>query len=190
MNIGKYDLSLKEKSKLFTPIYTIPSGWDNEMGNALDNFLNSQFSRSRIPRTLYEGLDWETLDWNIFDAMKTNIREKFTVIARKVGSSVVTVKKHFCDSILPNCVVANYFFPKGYRNCKQVFLMIYSDYEFSLIEALSKLPCTTYVFPLENSIILGLFHESISDILETLQKMEEKAIIDDYLLYNPLAYSK
>jgi len=171
VNIGKYDLSLKEKSKLFTPIYTIPSGWDNEMGNALDNFLNSQFSRSRIPRTLYEGLDWETLDWNIFDAMKTNIREKFTVIARKVGSSVVTVKKHFCDSILPNCVVANYFFPKGYRNCKQV-------------------SCTTYVFPLENSIILGLFHESISDILETLQKMEEKAIIDDYLLYNPLAYSK
>jgi hypothetical protein len=43
LNIGKYDLSLIEKSKLFTPIYTIPSGWNDEMKNAINNFLNSHF---------------------------------------------------------------------------------------------------------------------------------------------------
>ena len=62
-------------------------------------------------------------------------------------------------------------------------------YEEDIVRSLQKLPCTTYVFPLEKSIVLGLFHESIKVLMEVLEKMEEKAIIDNSLLFSPLAYS-
>jgi len=65
--------------------------------------------------------------------------------------------------------------------------MVFNEVECSIIDALKELPCTSYIFSLEKSVILGLFHESITDVLSVIGKMEEKAILDDYLLYNPLA---
>jgi hypothetical protein len=57
------------------------------------------------------------------------------------------------------------------------------------VTALQKLPCTTYVFPLENELILTLFSENATKVLQIVEKMEEKAIIDDSLLYNPIAHA-
>ncbi len=54
------------------------------------------------------------------------------------------------------------------------------------MRALGGLPCTTHVFPLEKELILILYHESINKVMDTIQKMEEVGIIDDYLLYVPL----
>ena len=48
VNIGKYDLSLKEKSKLFTPIYTIPLG--------RNFYIVSTYTRTGIYKCLYENI--------------------------------------------------------------------------------------------------------------------------------------
>jgi len=187
LNVESFGLKLIETSKMFTPIYTIPKGWNLPMKVAFENVMNSPFKRSKLPRTFYRGLDWDELDWRIYGIIKRNARQKFTVIARNADTMPTTVKKHFYEKILPNSVLINYFFPKGRDSYRQVFLRIESDFECSIIDALKELPCTSYIFPLEKSVILGLFHESITDVLSVIGKMEEKAILDDYLLYNPLA---
>jgi len=90
--------------------------------------------------------------------------------------------------MLPCCTVGHCFFPFGYDYYDKAFLRIYSRYEKDIVRALERLPCTTHVFPLEKELILILYHESISKLMDTIQKMEEVGIIDDYLLYIPLTY--
>ena len=111
-------------------------------------------------------------------------------MAKDVGVSSKTVQKHFYEKVLPKCIQINYFFPRGYQDYLKAFLLINSDYELKIVSALRKLPCTTYVFPLEESLVIVLFHESVTKTLEFLEKIEEKAIIDSYLLYNVLFSSE
>ncbi len=68
-----------------------------------------------------------------------------------------------------------------------MFLKIESEYETGIVKALEKLPCTTYVFPLENDLIIILFHNDENKILALLKKMKEIDIVNDYLLYVPVA---
>ncbi len=120
--------------------------------------------------------------------MKENIRSKFDTVARKISVDPKTVKKHFFEKVLPSCVIANFFFPKGYSSYKQMYIRLTTDFEQSIVEALGKLPCTSYVFPLEHEIDVNLFHENESLILLSLKKLKEAGMIHDYLLYVPVAY--
>lgn len=187
INVNQYGLTVKEQSRMYTPVYTIPKGWNIPVRKALLTLLEGEYKKGIIPRTLHYHLDWNTVDWKIYHSMKKNVRVEFTAIAKKVGCTSVTVKNHFYNRILPKCTTINFFFPQGYDSYRQAFLKVKTDFESSLINAFSRLPCTTYVFPLEKELIVGLFYENIKDVIFTIGKMEEKAIIDDYLLYSPLA---
>ena len=187
VDFDEHDLEIREKSKLYTPIYTMPKGWDTPFSETLDTLLRYDFEKGNIPREVHSNLDWSDVDWRIYDAMRSNIRVEFTTVARKTGVYPNTVKTHFYEKVLPCCVTVNYFFPKGYDFYGQAFLRIHTDYEKSIIRALGELPCTSYIFPLEKGLIVGLFHDGIKDILEVIEKMEKKAVIDDYLLYTPIA---
>lgn len=188
LNVKKYGLQLKERSKVFTPLFTIPKGWNDKIETAFSKFLTYPFRKGVISRELYKNLDWLDLDWGIYYTMGSNVRMKFTDVAKQLNTTSITVKKHFHEKVLPKCVQVNYFFPEGVPSYNQSFLRLFSNYEESIIEALTWLPCTTYVYPLEKGIILCLFHKSIKTILDVLEKMEEMAILDGYLLYNPVAY--
>ncbi|MBU7042140.1 MAG: hypothetical protein HXS47_01020 [Theionarchaea archaeon] len=91
------------------------------------------------------------------------------------------------NKVIPSCVVAHYFFPKGYDHYEQAFLRIHSKYEKDFVKILEKFPCTTYIFPLEKGLIINLFHERAGVLLPVIEKVEEKAFIDDYLLHIPIA---
>ncbi len=189
LRVENYKLDIAEKQLLFTPIYTIPRGWNIPTNDAFRKIPESSFQEGRIRRITHYDLPWEKIDWEIYHATYRDIRCKFTPLARALEIDYKTFKKHFYDRILPNCAVINYFFPKGQEHYKQAFLKLESKCEEDIVRSLQKLPCTTYVFPLEKSIVLGLFHESIKILMEVLEKMEEKAIIDNSLLFSPLAYS-
>ena len=193
LNVEKLGLTLKEKSRLYTPQYTIPENWNLSFSDCLEEFSKSSFAAGKLDRLIHEDPPWNDLDWRIFHSMKSNIREKFTVVARKAESTSITVKKRFFKNILPNCIVAHYFFPKGYNFYSPAFLRLKTDHEVSIIQALRKLPSTTYVFPLEDSISLVLYYDldsAIVHLMELLEKMEEMAIINSYLLYSPIVYTQ
>ncbi|MGD2248450.1 MAG: hypothetical protein PVF58_08585 [Candidatus Methanofastidiosia archaeon] len=186
-DFSKYWLTVTEKSLLYTPIYPIPQGWNTPMKKALQNMVNSKFKKGLIPRTLHRYLDWDSLDWEIYHAVKKNLRSfDYTSTARKINSTPTTVRTRFLNKISPKCIQINYFFPKGHDSYLQAFLRIKTDFESSFVGALAKLPCTSYVYPLKDCLIAVLFHEDIDDLILNLKKLEKKEILESYLLYNPL----
>lgn len=189
LTFKKYGLTIVEESTLYTPVYTIPKGWNMPGNKALDAFMETDFKGGYLPRTVYKNLDWKETDWKVYNCMKGNLRLKFAKVSRKTGVYLKTAQRHLFKNILPNCVLINYFFPKGYDFYEKMILRLHSSYEVDIVHSLEKLPCTTYVLPLENGLILTLFHEETSKVLQIVEKMEEMAIIDDYLLYNPLAHA-
>ncbi|KYK38137.1 MAG: hypothetical protein AYK18_07840 [Theionarchaea archaeon DG-70] len=118
--------------------------------------------------------------------MKNNVQIPFSTVAEETGFSSITVKKYFYETVLPYCNIAHYFFPKGYNHYSQAVVTIETDFEEGLVGAFSKLPCTTYVFPLEEELLVGIFHEGIQDVMFTMKKLEEKGFIKKHLLLVPL----
>lgn len=193
LNVEKFGLSLEDKSKLFTPIYPIPKNWNLSVSESLKEFSKTPLVKKKIERIVFNDPEWTELDWNIFHVMKNNMREKFTEVARNAGGTSKTVKAHFYKKILPSCVTINYFFPKGFNYYNPVFIEMTTDFEMSLVKGLERLSCTTYVFPLEKSLVLILFHDPLSapvSLIKILDKMEETAIINDYLLHTPIVYMR
>lgn len=187
LDLEQYGLEIQEKSLLYTPVYTMPEKWNIPMDEGLNALLHSDFEKGFISREVHKNLGWSDVDWGIYEAMRGNVRIELTMVARETQVYSNTVKKHFYEKILPCCVVVNYFFPKGYDFYGQAFLRVHTKHEESIVNALKKLPCTSYVFPFEKGLALGLFHEGVKDILLVIEKMEETGIIDDYLLYSPIA---
>ncbi len=187
--VGKFGLSLLEKSVIYTPIFTIPDSCRIDTNAAFSAIPENKFGKGKLDRKLLSGFNWDELDWNIYNIMGCNVREKFNRLARKCKTTPTTAKKHFMEKVLPNCVQVHYFFPKKQTSYLEAFLRLYSEYEENIVKILSKLPCTSFVYPIEEELVVRLFHESIVVLLETLEKLEEMAIIDGYLLFNPIAYS-
>jgi len=187
--LDNYGLTILEETRTFTPIYTIPRGWNIPMNVALERFSQINPKKGLIPRTIYHGFSWSELDWKIFNIMAKNVRTKMSVVSKETKTDYMTVKRHFFNTVLPACQIAHYFYPRGFSSYYQSILRLSSDYEIEIVDALQKLPCTTYVFPLEEDLLIFLCHENIAKVIEGFGKMEEKAFIDGFLPYAPLHYS-
>lgn len=186
-DFDEYDLSIKEESMLYTPVYPVPKGWNNPMKDSLHNFAHSDFKKGLIPRTLHRFLEWDPLDWDIYHEAKKGLRSfNYTNTAKKVNSTPTTVRTRFLEKVVPKCIQINYFFPHGYDQYLQAFLKVKTDFESSFIEALEKLPCTSYVYPLEDCIVIILFYDDIDSVILALKKIEKREILESYLLFNPL----
>lgn len=188
VSFDEHQLTVIEKTELFNPVFTIPQGWKRETGETLDSLLDYDFQKGTIQRTVWNTLEWDELDWKIYENMKHNGRKEFAKVAREIDVWPKTVQKRFFDHVLPHCTTGHYFFPRGYDFYDKAFLKIRSSYERNIIRALERLPCTSYVYPLGKELALTIFHNSMTNLMETMQKMEEMGIIDAYLLFVPLFY--
>ncbi len=180
-------LEVQEKTSFFDPIFPIPYGWKKPMRKCIQRIGNSQFTKNRLNRKNYDELDWQNKEWKIYRSIRANLRKSFKSVGEDVGISSFTVKKILNEKVLPRCIVANYFFPLGYKHYDKIFIRLKSEYEKSIISSLKNLPCTTYVYPLQDEIILILFYENIKDIFVLTRKIEEKGLAEDLVLYIPLA---
>ena len=188
LDFEKYSMNIEEKSILYTPIYPVPKGWNTEIEEALSNFSDAVLKRGLLPRTLNRDLEWDLLDWDIYHKINKRLRSfSYTKIAREVGTTSTTVRTRFLEKIAPSCIQINYFFPKGYNFYKYAFLKIKTDFEIDIVRGLEKLPCTSYAYPLETSLIIIVFHEDIDHVTLALKKLEKKGTVESYLLYNALS---
>lgn len=188
ISFEEHQLTIKEEAKLYNPIFTIPQGWRLETSDALKCMLDYHFQKGNLERKVWNSLKWDHLDWKIYEAMKHNGRKGFTKVARELGVWPKTVQRHFSEHVMPHCTKGHYFFPRGYDFYDKAFLKICSSYERDLTKALEKLPCTSYVYLFGKELIVTVFHNSMTELMETVQKMEEIGIIDSYLLFVPLFY--
>lgn len=188
LDLTSYGLTIIESSVLYSPIYTIPQGWKLSFKDAAKNILKYNFKKGNLPRKEEGVLDWQEIDMRIFELMKEDARRPFTEVARETGVFSQTVKNHFYNHVLPWCNVAHYFFPKGYDAYMKNQIRIYTKYEQSLVHSLKRLPCTTYVYPLEKGLLIDIFHENINIVMTIFGKMEEMGVIDYYAQLTPLWY--
>jgi hypothetical protein len=68
--------------------------------------------------------------------------------------------------------------------------MVHTDYEQSITTALKRLPCTSYVYPLEKGLLINIFHENINILMTLFGKLAEMGIIDTYTQLTPLWCSR
>ena len=188
---SEYDLKFEnfkivKKSISFTPYYTCPQGWNRKMKDSFYSIAESTLSKGKLKREIEDWLPWEDIHFKIYEVMKNNVQMPFSRVADLTGYAQTTIKRYFYKDIVPYCDISHYFFPKGYDHYEKAFIVTRSEYEKGLYEAFSKLPCTTYFFPLEEEIAIILFHESIGDVMFTMRKLEEKDYIENYLLLVPL----
>ena len=188
LDLKQYDIDIVESSSLYSPIFTIPQGWNLSFENASKIMLKCNFEKGSLLRKAEGTLNWGDLDMRIFELMRENARRPFTEVSAHTDVYSSTIKDHFYKHVLPCCKVAHYFFPNGYDAYMQGFFKIQTKYEESVVRALRKLPCTTYIYPLENELLINLFHENINIVMTVIGKMEENGIIERYALFTPLWY--
>jgi len=180
------DIKVKKKCISYTPIYTIPRGWNCTTKDALLKIAEMTLSKGKLERKMEDWLPWDEIHFKIYEILKNNFQLPLSRVVEKTSLTYNTIKKYLNEMILPYCNISHYFFPKGYDHYQQSFIITHSEYEKELVDAFSRMPCTTYVYPLEEEIVFNLFHESINDLMYAIRKLEEKGYIEKYLLQVPL----
>lgn len=188
INLSSIGIEIEEEMLIYEPIYTIPVGWENTMGECVKKFFRTEFKKDKLERSKRGILEWEQLQWDIYKNMYSNLRAPFKKVAKRIGVSQQTVQYNLYRKVLPCCNVANFFFPLGYRFYDQILVRLDSDFEKSITEAIQCFPCTTYIYPLEKGIVLNIFYKKIHYILKFIKKLEEKGLAQDILLSTPLAH--
>jgi DNA-binding Lrp family transcriptional regulator len=187
VDLESIGLGVSETTKFFDPIYTIPKGWNHPTKKCIRDFINEKFVKKKLPRNIKQDLNWDDVDWRIYRSIRENLRKPLEQVSREIGESPYIIKKRLHQVVIPSCTIANFFFPLGYDYYDKIFLHLDSEYESSIVKALRKLPCTSYVYPLEKKMVCVLFYDEIRYVLMLTRKMEEKDLTKDILLSVPLA---
>lgn len=179
-------IRVMKKSMVYTPIYTHPKGWNLQMGEAFKKIAHVDLLEGKLERTIEDYLPWEDIHYDLFRVMMRDAQMPFSKVADILNISPSTVKTYYYKNILPYCNIAHYFFPKGYDHYFKSLITLKTDFEKGFINILEKLPCTSYVFPLEDEIVSVIFHEGVHELLFSFKKFEEKGYKIKYLLQVPL----
>jgi hypothetical protein len=187
IDFKEYNLRIKKESFLANPIFTIPKGWNSNFHDAIRAFSCCSFkNETHIDREIGDYLPWEKIHYSIFSIISRNVQVPFSVVGRSAGLSSNTVKRYYERILLPYCFVSHYFFPEGYDNYDKSLIILRTDYETELVNSLGMLPCTTYVYPLEEEIVLMIFHKGINDLMCAFKKLKREGYISNYYLFTPL----
>lgn len=123
---------------------------------------------------------WDEIDWEVYELMK-DPTTSFTDALRqskKEGSGLnrKTIRDHF-KKILKDCKVHMNFFPDGYKSYDQVFLKFKTEYEIGLYETLKKLDRTSFLWKVNDFILLTLFVHHYCATVRRFKELEEKGLI-------------
>jgi len=130
---------------------------------------------------------WDDLDLKVFQLMIDPL-VSFQKVGTELGVSWHTAKNRF-EKILNDCKTWIAFFPRGYDNYIQTFLTFRTEYEISLRKELQKLDRTNYLYKFDNTIILNLFSDKITDHY-TFRKWEKMELIRDLKVSIPVEWHK
>ena len=144
----------------------------------------STYVQERLP-LMQKLSDWDDLDWGIYYKMN-NPNQSSTVVAKALGLSHTTVLERFYR-IQEDCTIWMPFFPKGYSNYSQFIVQLETEYETGLRNEFQKLDRSTYIYKIDDFILLHLFLEKNND-LNFLLDLEKEGLIHSLSVSIPLRY--
>jgi len=125
---------------------------------------------------------WDEIDWEVYNIMKDPSISYTEAIRRskKEGSGLSrkTIKSHF-RKILRDCKLRMNFFPKGYYGYEKIFFTFHTEYEVGLHKALQKLDRTSFLWKVQDFVILTLFVERYCATVRHFKELEENGLIRD-----------
>lgn len=175
-------------SPIFTPLYTIPEGWSRSEQQCLNTITSHSYEKGILPRPIYKKLDWDPLDWHIYNTLKMDFRQSLTKVAETLNISHETIRLHLHKKILPHTIQSVGFFPKGLQNYSHLLFLVKTPCEKSFVSALSKLQTSCLVWPLENHIFCMVYFQHLNLFLNVMFNLERKGVFEEYNFLLPLKY--
>ena len=125
---------------------------------------------------------WDEFDWEVYYLMK-NPSISYTHAIREskkygLGLSRKTIRRHF-EKILKDCKIHMSFFPKGYGSYEQIFFTFRTEHEIGLYNALKKIDRTSFLWKVQDFIVLNLFVDHYCATVRKFKELEENGLIRD-----------
>jgi hypothetical protein len=127
--------------------------------------------------------DWSSFDWKVY-----MMRNDPLVSSIKIGKALDVSHRKVLDSywrILKDCTIWIPFFPQGYGNYTQYYLSFETEYETGFVKELKRIDRSSYVYKIDDVMLLNLFFEKRLEIDSILQ-LEKKGIIHDLRVSSPM----
>lgn len=170
-----------------TPYYSFETALDK-----MEALLNQSHQKSCIDVVYPEEpeLDGSKWGWMVFPYLKYDLRTNYTFIVKKLGISFGSFYKGF-DYLLKISTVLVPFYPFGFREYSEHFLVFWTEYEKLVYEFFSCLPCHVSITKVNGALVI---YASIRKGLELRErrffglchKMLESGIVDRFWTSVPL----
>lgn len=137
--------------------------------------------RGKLPTM--ETPNWSPFDWEVFNRRRDPLASSV-----RIGEALGVSHKKILDSyyrILPDCIIWIPFFPLGYENYTPYFISFKTDYEIGFIEELRKIDHSTYVYKVNDTLILNLFFEKRLEI-DSILNLEKNGVIHNLGVSSPV----
>lgn len=175
-------------SPIFTPLYTVPQGWNRSEQQCLDIITHYTYEESTLLRKVLSPLDWDLLDWKIYSAFRMDLRQSLKKVAGTLNTTYETIRLHLHNKVLPQTIQFVGFFPQGLLNYSHLFFLVETPCEKSFVSALSKLQTSCLVWPLQDKLMCLLYFQNLNIFLDAIFDLEKKKIFREYYFLLPLKY--
>ena len=127
---------------------------------------------------------WDDLDWKVYYAMK-NPRRTFFRAAQDLQLPWKMVRERFWR-IIKDCKIFMGFFPLGYGGYGQILVTFKTGYETWMRDWLCRLDRSSYLFAVDDTLIVYLFTTHVNMACLKLCEMEQIGVIRDFRVGFPL----
>ena len=126
---------------------------------------------------------WTPFDWEVYtkrnDPLVSSVK-----LGEELGTSHMTILDTY-HRILEDCTIWIPFFPLGYDNYAKYFISFKTDFETGFIEELKKIDRSSYIYKINDTILLNLFFEKDLKI-DSIMMLEKKGIIHELRVSYPI----
>lgn len=134
-------------------------------------------------------LEWDKIDWKIFELLSPNMRMKYSDIGKHIDLGWRSIKIRIEENIMKSCHIATYLFPKGQSNYQQLYLQFETEFKCNFLRKLDHMHTTTYFLAFsKNNVGIFVFPENMNNVLKIFKKLEKEGIIEDFRYFLPLSW--
>ncbi|KYK33741.1 MAG: hypothetical protein AYK18_14670 [Theionarchaea archaeon DG-70] len=132
--------------------------------------------------------EWDDAEWELYGLMR-NPRQNFFEVGKELRIPWEMVRERF-QRIVKDCKVFVGFFPLGYSQYDHLLVTMRTEYEIGIREFLKGLDRSSWLFKVDDLLVLYLFHTHINLTCLKFGEMNCMGIIEDVRVGIPLDVDK
>ena len=158
-------------------------------GHFLSNSIENIFFEEKgiLPNDVYPH-KWFEKHWDVYHCLKYPRDKTFREAGKELGIDWVSTRKYFLEVLEQSKVMMN-FFPLGIESYSPLLVTLKTEYEIGFLKGLKALNRTTYIYKVNNILILYIFVSPIPKehnfFTDKFQRLEEMGLIHDLHISTP-----